>query len=151
MSRLGQTSSDFQAELQPILAEVAGDLGVAFDTTLLALFLTAILVALTSIAQMREEGLLSSIDEFGLRYFVSRIAVPDASAKQMGENLQGLLVPVMQTLMAQQRGGKDAASSGEESIALRDIAGAIAGQTQQLVEIKQTLLRAVEERGTRGP
>ena len=137
-----QGTGDLMAQLQPVLSEVARNLGVAFDTTLLALLLSAILVALASIGQMREEALLSSIDEFTLRHFVSRIDVPAAGARQLGEMMQGLLMPVFQALMSQQDGR--AAGGSEPGVELRDLAGALAAQTEHLRLIRDTLDRAVK-------
>jgi biopolymer transport protein ExbB/TolQ len=134
----GEGGADFQRRLQPMLASVSQSLGVAFDTTLLALFLSAVLVALTSIAQMREEALLSSIDEFTLRHFVSRIAVPPSGIRQLGEMLAAILVPLLQ------RTSQSSATPAEidEGIALRDIAGTIAAQTEHLKAIREAIDRA---------
>ncbi|HLB44124.1 MAG TPA: hypothetical protein VJK49_01965, partial [Candidatus Limnocylindrales bacterium] len=77
-----------------------------------------------------------------LRHFVSRIDVPAAGARQLAEMLQSLLMPVFQALMSQQ-GGR-AAGGSEPGVELRDLAGALAAQTEHLRLIRDTLDRAVK-------
>lgn len=113
LAEFGSGGGDFATQLQPVLGGVAGELGFAFEATGFALFLSALIVALTSIAQTREEGLLSSIDEFCLRYFVSRIAVPDFGTKQITMMLQ-------QAFMALAEGR---AASSDGSVSLQEVAG----------------------------
>lgn len=115
LARFGGSEGDFQSQLQPVLGGMAGELGVAFDTTVLALLLSALIVAMTSIVQSREEGLLSSIDEFCLRYFVSKIAVPDFGSKQMTEMIQQALMSIAQVMMGQTESGG--------GVSLQDLAG----------------------------
>jgi len=137
MLNIGRSGGDFQAQLQQILSGVAGQLGVAFDTTVLALFLSAVIVAVVSVVQSREEGLLSSIDEFCLRNFVSRITVPDFSTKHLSTSLQSAFNSIAQTIGMQgsTKRGK------EEDFSWRDLAGLITGQTEQ---IKEALVKSTE-------
>lgn len=144
LAQVGRGGEEFQAQLQPVLGMVARELGVAFDTTVLALLLNAIIVALTSITQSREEGLLSSVDEFCLRHFVSRIAVPDFGTKQMAEMLQQAVVAVGQAIVSR-RGG---AADEESGVSARDLAGMITAQSEQNREILTALQRSVEKLAT---
>jgi len=129
MLKIGSGSADFQAQLQQMLSGVAGQLGIAFDTTVLALFLSAIIVAMVSVVQSRDEGLLSGIDEFCLRNFVSRITVPDFGAKHVGATMQNAFVSLFQALQMQKSGKAD----GEE-FSWRDLAGLITAQTESIKE-----------------
>lgn len=54
------------AEIKGLIPGVTRDLGIAFDTTLLALVLTAILLASTAYVQKREEELLLLVDRFSI-------------------------------------------------------------------------------------
>jgi archaellum component FlaC len=56
--------ADSFAQVQELLPEVTQNLGIAFDTTLLALFLTAIMTGVMSYQQKREEDLLTQVDTF---------------------------------------------------------------------------------------
>jgi len=131
ISQFGGTAEDFQQRLQENLSGVASSLGVAFDTTMLALLLSAFLVALTSVVQTREEGLLLSVDEFCLRSFVSRISVPDANARTLMQVAMGLTSLAQGVAsVAQQATAKDE----QQDMTHRDLAGLIAGQTEQIKE-----------------
>lgn len=129
MDQFGAATDNFQIRLQENLGQVSGQLGVAFDTTMLALLLSAFLVALTSVVQTREESLLLSIDEFCLRYFVSRISVSEAGTRSTAQVMAGLtsVAQGMQQLAAHVRENEHS-----EDISLRDIAGMIEGQTEQI-------------------
>ncbi len=58
-----QEGSNFDA-VKDQIPQVTRDLGLAFDTTLLALFLTSIILAILSYTQKRDEDLLYRIDAF---------------------------------------------------------------------------------------
>ncbi len=135
LGQIGKSGGDFQAQLQPVLGGVAGELGVAFDTTVLALLLSAIIVALTSVVQSREEGLLSGVDEFCLRAFIGRIAVPDVGTKQLGMMLQ-------QSLMVMNQGGSGHGARGgaDDSFSLSDVLGKL----DQLIESLSNLKRSTD-------
>ncbi|MCX5673870.1 MAG: MotA/TolQ/ExbB proton channel family protein [Planctomycetota bacterium] len=139
MAQVGEGTEDFQTRLQGVLGEVASNLGVAFDTTMLALLLSAFLVALTSIVQTREEGLLFGIDEFCLRYFVSRIAVAGSQARTIQQVMVGLaaITQSMETMAK-----RSAAKDGKDSMTLRDIAGLIEGQPAR---IKQAIAEVADK------
>lgn len=138
LARFGSGEGDFQSQLQPVLAAMAGELGVAFDTTVLALLLSAVIVALTSIVQSREEGLLSSIDEFCLRYFVSRIVVPDFGVKRMGE----ALMYVAQAMASSNSPGK---SGSQEDFSWRELAGKFDQIIKILEELKAVVSQSTKE------
>ncbi|MEW6606661.1 MAG: MotA/TolQ/ExbB proton channel family protein [bacterium] len=57
----------------PHLPDIALNLGIAFDTTLVALGMSVILVLIMSSIQKREEDLLSSIDDFCMAKVVNRL------------------------------------------------------------------------------
>ena len=129
MAEVARGGGDLQAQLQPLLGGVAGDLGVAFDTTLLALLLSALIVAIASVVQSREEGLLSAVDDYCLRNFISRIAVPDFGTKQIGDTVQHAVMSLGQAMMAQRAGGEG------EDFSVRDLAGQMAAQGNRLEKI----------------
>ncbi|HLB54195.1 MAG TPA: MotA/TolQ/ExbB proton channel family protein [Gemmatimonadales bacterium] len=147
MAQVGRGGGELQALLQPLLGSISSDLGVAFDTTVLALLLSALIVALASVVQSREEGLLSSIDDFAVRRFASRIAVPDVGTKQLGEMLQGALMGLAQ-MMSQDRQGQ-----GEEGGGFRDLAGLLAAQGEQTRKAIEAMTAAAEKisKATAGP
>lgn len=60
-------------ELEPWMAALTGDLSVAFNTTLVALILSAILVFLMHIAESREEGALNSAGQYCLDNLINRL------------------------------------------------------------------------------
>jgi biopolymer transport protein ExbB/TolQ len=128
MSQFGGGAQDFQARLQANLTGVAGSLGTAFDTTLLALLLSALLVALVSIVQKREEELLQGIDEFCLRSFVTRMSVSDPSMQMMQQVAAALAV----LGQGMDRLAKPTAAGPAQDMARRDLAGLIESQTERL-------------------
>jgi biopolymer transport protein ExbB/TolQ len=141
MMGIGSGSADFQAQMQQMLSGVAGQLGVAFDTTVLALFLSAIIVALVSIVQSRDEGLLSGIDEYCLRNFVSRISVPDLGAKHMTAALQSGIVSLFQAMQAQ----RPAPPGGEEDSSWREMAGLIDGVKESLAKSAESMAASADK------
>jgi len=141
LTEVGRGGGEFQAQLQPVLSTVAGALGVAFDTTVLALFLSALIVALTSIVQSREEALLSSVDEFCTRHFVSRIAVTDMGTKHLAGVLQQSLLAVAQALVGQRQGRGEEEEGG---VSVRDIAGMITAQSAALQKAAESLATSAE-------
>lgn len=66
------TVQDF-ASIKPELTQIAYNLGVAFDTTLIALGMSVILVFIMSSIQKKEEDILSSIDDFCMAKVVNRL------------------------------------------------------------------------------
>lgn len=61
------------AERPDFLSELTTELAVAFDTTLLALVMSAILVYLMHIIQGREEGIIQHCGEYTLNNFVNKL------------------------------------------------------------------------------
>lgn len=127
MSLVGGAGENFQARLQNNLSDVAGQLGMAFDTTMLALLLSALLVAVTSVVQKRQESLLLGIDEFCLHEFVSRIAVSDTARGAMEQVLAGLATIAHGLERVAGTGGTES-----DNMTLRDIAGLIESQTERI-------------------
>ena len=70
-------SNDISA-LKDKLGGVTAGLGVAFDTTLLALVMSVLVMFPTSVLQSKEEGLLTAIDDYTNENFLKRL--DDASA-----------------------------------------------------------------------
>ncbi|HLG06158.1 MAG TPA: MotA/TolQ/ExbB proton channel family protein [Gemmatimonadales bacterium] len=141
MGQVGRGGGELQGLLQPLLGSISGNLGVAFDTTVLALLLSAVIVALASVVQSREEGLLSSIDDFAVRQFTSRIAVPDLGTKQLSEMLQSALMGLAQMMSQGKAGeGEEAAGGG-----FRDLAGLLAAQGEQTRKAVEAMTAAAEK------
>ena len=60
-------------QLQPWMQALTGRLGLAFNTTLLALVLSAVLVLLTHVAQQREESVLNLSGQYCLDNLINRL------------------------------------------------------------------------------
>ena len=60
-------------QLQPWMQALTGRLGLAFNTTLLALVLSAVLVLLTHVAQQREESVLNRSGQYCLDNLINRL------------------------------------------------------------------------------
>ena len=60
-------------QLQPWMQALTGRLGLAFNTTLLALVLSAVLVLLTHVAQQREESVLNQSGQYCLDNLINRL------------------------------------------------------------------------------
>jgi chemotaxis protein MotA len=58
------------------IAMVTSQLGVAFDTTLVALLLSIILMFQIHISQQKEESLIIGIHDYIIENFINRIYVP---------------------------------------------------------------------------
>jgi len=61
------------SELKNHLGAVTGGLGVAFDTTLLGLVMSLLVMFPTSLMQKREEDTLNAVDEYCNEYFLKRL------------------------------------------------------------------------------
>ncbi len=61
------------AQLQPWMGALTGRLGLAFNTTLLALLLSAVLVLLMHVAQQREESALNRSGQYCLDNLINRL------------------------------------------------------------------------------
>lgn len=139
MSLVGDAGEDFQTRLQSNLSGVAGQLGMAFDTTMLALLLSALLVAVTSVVQKRQESLLLAIDQFCLHGFVGQIAVSGTAGGAMRHVLAGLATVA--------HGLEKVAGTGRaevDDMTLRDIAGLVESQTER---IRQAIVDLCGRRG----
>jgi biopolymer transport protein ExbB/TolQ len=60
-------------QLSAWMSALTGDLGIAFDTTLIALILSAILVFLMHVAEEREEGALNAAGQYCLDNLINRL------------------------------------------------------------------------------
>jgi len=83
-SSLIQASSDFAA-VRDNLGEVARHLGVAFETTLLALIKTSVLMFAFSMIQKRENALLIRLDEFCADDLMKRVAPLPRTEREKSE------------------------------------------------------------------
>lgn len=70
------------AVLKEGLGSVTGGLGLAFDTTLLALILSLILMFPTSMLQAAEEDFLNSVDEYCNEHFIKRLNADTGGSDQ---------------------------------------------------------------------
>lgn len=102
------------ATLKSALEGFAASLSVAFNTTLLALGYTIVIVLLTSFLRQREEALVSKVDE-GARILVGKIkieVVSQAAGPQKGiEHLAQILTGIERTI---REGGKILSQRFEE-------------------------------------
>lgn len=89
------------AVLKQGLGQVTGGLGVAFDTTLLALILSLILMFPTSIMQTVEEDFLVSVDEYCNEHFLKRL---NADGSGMEEFSTEEVANAVQTVLAGTQG-----------------------------------------------
>ena len=55
------------------MGELTGLLSVAFYTTLLALLLSAVLMFVLHLLQLREEGVLNRVGQYCLKNFINRL------------------------------------------------------------------------------
>ena len=70
------------------LVEICKQLGVAFDTTLLALFMSAIIAYFMGMVRKKEDGLLTSVDEYCIENIVSRVVSIDAGSNVVLEGIK---------------------------------------------------------------
>jgi biopolymer transport protein ExbB/TolQ len=62
-------------EVKPALEVASAGLGTAFNTTLIALFFSGIILLVNAVIEKREENLLSAVDEYCIDRLVSRIRI----------------------------------------------------------------------------
>lgn len=77
------------AAAKPGLAKVTSGLGIAFDTTLLALVMSLIVMFPTSALQKTEEDLLSMVDQYCNENILRRLSSLGHDAGKSGENIAG--------------------------------------------------------------
>jgi len=70
------------------LTEICKQLGVAFDTTLLALVMSAIIAYVMGLVRNKEEGLLTAIDEYCIENIISRVVSIDAGSNVILEGIK---------------------------------------------------------------
>ena len=85
------------------LGKVTRGLGVAFDTTLLALVMSIIIMFPTSSMQKSEEDILNSIDEYCNDNVLGRLAEPDEDGASMAQRLKEAVDAAMATHEAELR------------------------------------------------
>lgn len=84
--------TQFFEEVRQHLPTVTHNLGVAFDTTFLALILSVIAVYLTSLVSKKNDQLLEQIDAFCLDDVCSYFRLHSTSAEQITQFLQNVLL-----------------------------------------------------------
>ncbi|MFQ6115294.1 MAG: MotA/TolQ/ExbB proton channel family protein, partial [bacterium] len=82
-----EKASSFEA-VKPALNSATYNLGIAFDTTLLALFFSGLILLINATIQKREEDLLSAVDEYCIDNLVSRIRVVSSDIAELKETIQ---------------------------------------------------------------
>ena len=128
--------------IRPVLGNIAHDLGTAFDTTLLALLLSALLVAMTSVVRSRDESLLAGIDELCVREFLSRIQLQDPATRAISQSMAGI-GNMLQASLRQLAAPEHAAGRGPDLNALGDTVRQIAAAQQDLLGLMtQTAVHA---------
>lgn len=85
-------------QLKPVLGNATYNLGVAFDTTMLALGLSAILVLLMFYVQRKEEVFLSAVDEFCVSEIVNKLYMPDPDTQQILGGLERVTDNIDETI-----------------------------------------------------
>lgn len=116
------------------LSFIAGQLGVAFDTTLLALVLAAIGVLLTTVQRKREEDFLTRVDLYCIEHVLNRIREDDPAIGQLREALREVperISPLMSAIDQQVRQMGDAL--GHFANEMRELAARTAAQTEEAV------------------
>lgn len=76
-----ETAEEFET-VKPALTEATNGLGIAFDTTLLALLYSGVVLFFMAVIQKREEDLLSEVDDFCLGNLAARSHIPSAGEEQ---------------------------------------------------------------------
>jgi biopolymer transport protein ExbB/TolQ len=93
-----QTAQDISV-IKDKLGQVSGGLGVAFDTTLVALIMSLLVMFPASVMQMAEENLLNQIDDFCNENLVKRL--DEGMHSRMGsEELHGDIAYAVQASLA---------------------------------------------------
>ncbi len=110
------------------LVEVARNLGVAFDTTLLGLVTSVITLLLMAFLQKREDDLLSRIDDYCLHNVANRVKFVGSETKAIIDALRA----VREEVSGLAKAAPPAAAGAPEE--LRAVAAELRGQTRELVE-----------------
>jgi len=82
-----ERASDFEG-VKPALNLATTNLGIAFDTTLIALLFSGLILLINALIQKREEDLLSAVDSYCIDRFISRIQVIPEETQQISEAIQ---------------------------------------------------------------
>lgn len=85
------------------IGSVTGGLGVAFDTTLLALVMSILIMFPSSSLQRLEEAFLGEVDEYCVEHLVGRLAVGQGSAGAEDPELDGLVERIVAALRTRDR------------------------------------------------
>lgn len=122
-------------DVQDALPAVTHNLGIAFDTTLVALFLTAIVLAAMSYTQKREEDLLAHIDTFCIEEIAGSFEESDAFSEQ----IRGSIAQQTQSL------GPYIKSGVEETRKLNQTMSQQLSAIQQLIQEQSKTRQATQE------
>lgn len=108
-------SSESFSALKPQLKDVTWNLGVAFETTLVALLQSAVIMLLNTAVQKREDDLLTSIDDFCITRILSRLRVGGDGAQSAGDAVSRELGSLNVSVVEKSRDVEDAIREvGEE-------------------------------------
>lgn len=86
--------------IKPALGQATLGLGIAFDTTLIALIFSSMLLIFSAVVQKMEEDLLSTIDDYCVSRLVTRVHIP--SATDQLERAINRLSPDLRSALSQQ-------------------------------------------------
>lgn len=143
--------------IRPSLRDASYNLGVAFDTTLLALFYSGILLFFNSVIQKREEDLLAAVDEFCMEHLVSRVHILPADIAEIKDVVTSVGSDVLHEMQTQTRAlekavqkaiAEGAAALAERMQPGRDGAGLAELNTnlESIVQILDENLEAIRKR-----
>jgi uncharacterized coiled-coil DUF342 family protein len=82
-----EKAADFNA-VKPALHVATVNLGIAFDTTLIALLFSGLILLVNAIIQKREEDLLSAVDGYCIDKFISRIRLVSSDIAELKDAIQ---------------------------------------------------------------
>ena len=108
--------------LKPALAGATYNLGVAFDTTLLALALSAMLVLLMHHAQRKEEVFLSGVDEFCVTEILNKLYIPNPDTQQLVDGLETVSESIKDNIGGLKKTFEESLSNLSDSLDNRDAA-----------------------------
>jgi biopolymer transport protein ExbB/TolQ len=149
-------------QLESALGEVTGGLAVAFDTTALSLALSMILVFATFVVEKWEGGLLSDVEQFGIRQLAGAFDEPVEASPMLAAERDAAseLLAHSRAMISEQTGLWQAAldemrqswvevaerQQGEFSGTLRQgMAATLADHARQLGDVRQELVGAARE------
>lgn len=132
-----ENAQDFEA-VRPALQVASVNLALAFDTTLVALFYSGVILLLNTPIQKREEDLLVAVDQYCIDRLVSRIHIISDDVAE----LKNTIVTVASELTESMReSSRDAATKVSNAVgdAVRELTNVLEHQSKALVPRLQPL------------